>query len=114
MSAERKRLAYALLLSLLIHTALLSLILGGEGLWLPRFGFPWQDRKSMASDLRAEIIPGQIAAMEPAVTLVAQPLPQPRDEQPVIDGPTRAPSVRGAPTPRPTGTAILPQATPTA
>src|SRR5260221_8966763 len=45
MSSERRRLTYALLLSLLIHALLLSLIFSGEGLWLPGFGFPWQDRR---------------------------------------------------------------------
>jgi hypothetical protein len=39
MSPERRRLTYALLLSLLIHTLLLSLTFGGQGLWLPGFGF---------------------------------------------------------------------------
>ena len=45
MSPERRRLAPALLLSLLIHAWLLSLTFGGQGLWFPGFGFPWQERR---------------------------------------------------------------------
>ena len=40
MSPEHRRLTHALLLSLLIHTWLLSLTFGGQGLWLPGFSFP--------------------------------------------------------------------------
>ena len=41
-SPEHGRLTHALLLSLLIHTLLLSLTFGGQGLWLPGFGFAWR------------------------------------------------------------------------
>ena len=50
MSPEHERLTYALLLSLLIHTFLLSLIFGGQGLWRPGIGFPWLDRRVEATD----------------------------------------------------------------
>ena len=40
MSAERSRLTLAFLLSLLIHTLLLSLTFGGQMLGLPGFSFP--------------------------------------------------------------------------
>ena len=52
MSPEHRRLTHALLLSLLIHAWLLNLTFGGQGLWLPGFGFPWQDRRIEAPDLR--------------------------------------------------------------
>jgi len=55
MSPEHSRLTYALLLSLLIHTLLLSLTFGGQGLWLPGFGFPWRDRRIEAPDLRVVV-----------------------------------------------------------
>ena len=96
MSPERRRLTYALLLSLLIHTLLLSLTFGGQGLWLPGFGFPWQDRRIEAPDLRVVVVPAQVTAAEPAVTPVAEPLQQARVEQPVASGPAPTPSVSRA------------------
>ena len=45
MSAERRRLTLALLLSLLIHTLILSLTFGGDGPGLPGFGLPWRERR---------------------------------------------------------------------
>ena len=62
MSPEYRRLTHALLLSLLIHTLLLSLTFGGQGLWLPGFGFPWQDRRIEAPDLRVVVVPPQVTA----------------------------------------------------
>ncbi len=68
MSAEHKRLTNALLLSLLIHTLLLSLTFGGQGRWLPGFGFPWQDRRIEAPDLRVVVVSPQVTGAEPAAT----------------------------------------------
>ena len=76
MSPERRRLTYALLLSLLIHTLLLSLTFGGQGFWLPGFRFPWQDRRIEVTDLRVVVVPAPVTAAEPAVTPVAEPLQQ--------------------------------------
>ena len=56
------RLTYALLLSLLIHTLLLSLTFSGQGGWFPGFGFPWQDRKIEAPDLRVVVVPAPVTA----------------------------------------------------
>jgi hypothetical protein len=92
MSPDRRRLTYALLLSLLIHALLLSLTFGGQGLWLPGFGFPWQDRRIEVPDLRVVVVPAQVTAAEPAIT----------------------PSVSRAPTPRRTAAAIVPEADPRA
>ena len=100
MSPERRRLTHALLLSLLIHALLLSLTFGGQGLWLPGFGFPWQDRRIEVPDLRVVVVPAQVTAAEPAVTPVAEPLQQAWVEQPVASGPALTPSVSRAPTPR--------------
>ena len=114
MSPERRRLTHALLLSLLIHTLLLSLTFGGQGLWLPGFGFPWQDRRIEVPDLRVVVVPAQVTAAEPAVTPVAEPLQQAWVEQPVASGPALTPSVSRAPTPRRTAAAIVPEANPRA
>ena len=114
MSPEHRRLTRTLLLSLLIHALLLSLTFRGQGHWLPGFGFPWQDRRIKAPDLRVVVVPAQPPVVEPAVTPVAEPLRQGRVEQPVASGPPLTPSVSGAPTPRRTAAAIVPEANPRA
>src|SRR5260370_17652029 len=98
MSPERRRLTHALLLSLLIHTLLLSLTFGGQGLWLPGFGFPWQDRRIEVSDLRVVVVPAQVTA---AVTPVAEPLQPAWVGQPVASGPAPTPPHSPAPPPPP-------------
>ena len=112
MSPERERLTNALLLSLLIHMWVLSLIFGGQGLWRPGFGFPWQVRRIEAPDLRVVVVPPQVTAAEPAVTPVAEPLPQASVERPVASAPAPTPPVSRAPTPRRTEAAIRPEANP--
>ena len=72
-SPESRRLTHALLLSLLIHTLLLSLTFEGHGPWLPGFSFLWQDRRIEAPDLRVVVVPARVTAVEPAVTPVAEP-----------------------------------------
>jgi TonB family protein len=100
-SPERRRLTQALLLSLLIHTWLLSLTFGGQGLWLPGFAFPWQDRRVEVPDLRVVVVPARVTAAEPAVTPIAEPSQQAQVvEQPVVRGPAPTPSMSRAPTPR--------------
>src|SRR4029453_13769135 len=111
MTPEHRRLTYALLLSLLIHGLLLSLTFGGQGLWLPGFGFPWRDRRIEAPDLRVVVVPPQLKAAEPAV---AEPVQQARVEPPVASRPARTPSVSRAPTSRRTAPAIMPKANPRA
>jgi hypothetical protein len=103
MSPERGRLTLALLLSSLIHTLLLSLTFGGQGLWFPGFGFPWQDRRIEVPDLRVVVVPAQ-------VTPGAEPLQPTGVGQPVAKGPALTPSVSRAPTPRRTAAAIVPEA----
>ena len=110
MSPEHERLTNALLLSLLIHMWLLSLIFGGQGLWRPGFGFPWQVRRIEAPDLRVVVVPAQVTSAEPAVTPVAEPSQQASVEQPVASAPALTPPVSRAPTPRRTTAAIVPQA----
>jgi hypothetical protein len=110
MSPEHRRLTHALLLSLLIHTLLLSLTFGGQGHWLPGFGFPWQIRRIEAPDLRVVLVPPQVTAAEPAGTPIADPLQQASVGQPVARGSAPTPSVSRAPTPRPIAAAIMPEA----
>ena len=115
MSPGYRRLTCALLLSLLIHTLLLGLTFGGRGRWLPGFGFPWQDRRIEAPDLRVVVVSPQVTAAEPAVTPVAEPLQQAQVEQkPVASGPALTPSMSRAPTPPRTAAAIMPEANPRA
>ena len=114
MSAERRRLTLALLLSLLIHALLLSLTFGGQGLGLPGFGLPWQERRIDAPDLRVVLVPARVAAAEPAGSSVEEPLPRASIEQPVAGGPALTPSVPAAPTLGRTAEAIVPKAEPTA
>ena len=107
------RLTCALLASLLIHALLLSLTFGGGGFWLPGLGFPWQDRRIEAPDLRVVVVPAQVTAPEPGVAPVADSL-QASVERPVAKGLALTPSVTRAPTPTVTATAIVPEASPRA
>jgi hypothetical protein len=102
----------ALLLSLLIHALLLSLIFGGQGLGLPGFAFPWQDRRIEVPDLRVVVAPAQVTAAEPAVTPVAEPLRQESVEQAAASAPASAPPASRAPTPRRNAAPIVPEANP--
>jgi hypothetical protein len=107
---EHRRLAFALLLSLLIHALLLSLTFGSEGLGLPGFGFPWRDRRIEAPGLIVALVPPQITPAEPAMPSVAEPLQQAPVEQPAASRPVPTPSA----SPAPDGLAIVPSARPTA
>jgi hypothetical protein len=107
---EHRRLAFALLLSLIIHALLLSLTFDGEGLGLPGFGFPWRDRRIEAPGLIVRLVPPQAPPAEPAIPSVAQPLQQAPVEQPSASRPHPTPS---APPAR-HGLAIAPSARPTA
>ena len=116
MSAERRRLALALLLSLLLHTLLLSLTFGGQELGLPGFGFPWQERRIEVPELRVVLMPAPApaTAAEPAGTSVKEPLHQASIEQPVAGGAVLTLSVSSVQTPGRTAEAIVPQTKPAA
>ena len=111
---ERRRLAYALLLSLLLHALLLRLTFDNQGLWLPGFSFPWQVGRVEVPDLHVALVPAPVTPAKPAVTPVAEPLQQGGAEQPMTGGPSPKPSVSRAPTPGPFAAAIVPQANPSA
>ena len=95
MSAERRQLPYALLLSLLIHALLLSLTFGGQG-WLPGFGFFWQDRRIEATDLSVVLVPAQITAAEPGARSSVNGPMQASIGQPVAGESAPTPSYSGA------------------
>lgn len=100
---ERWRLSAALLLSLLIHSLLLSLSFGGQGLGFPGFGFPWQDRRIEVPDLRVVLI----AAQAPAADAVST-------EPPIVGGLTLMPSVFPSLAPRQKVAVIIREPTMTA
>ncbi len=114
MSVEPRRLTPALLLSLLIHTLLLSLTFGGQALGLPGFDFPWRERRIETPDLRVVLVPAQIAGAAPAGKSVKEPLHQPAIEQLVAVGPALTASVSAAPALGRTAEAIVPKAESTA
>lgn len=107
MNADRQRLTFALLLSLLIHALLLNLTFGGEGV-LPGFGFPWQERRVEAPDLRVVLMSAPVAAAEPPGMAIQEPLQQASGEQPAAGRPTSTPSASPAPTPDRMAAAIAP------
>ena len=107
MSADRRRLALALLLSLLLHAPLLSLTFGGQGFGLPGFNFPWRERRIEVPDLRVVLVPAQVTASEPAGTPANAPLQQASIAQTVAGGPTLTPFVASAPVLRETAEAIV-------
>ena len=114
MGREHERLAFALLLSLLFHTLLLSLTFGGQGLGLPGFGFPWRDRRIEVPDVRVVLVPTQVTAGEAAITSVAEPVQQASIEQRVASGPAPTPSMSPASPLRSKAVAIPPAARMTA
>jgi len=99
MSAERRRLSSALLLSLLIHALLLNVVFDGDGTGLLGFRFPWQDRRITVPDLHLVLVPTQDAGAESAVAPVADPLLQAEVGRRISDEPPLTPFVPAAPTP---------------
>ena len=65
-SPERRRMRIALLLSLLFHALLLGLTFGGQGVGLPGFGFPWQERRAEVPNLRVVLAPLRVDANTPS------------------------------------------------
>jgi len=72
-SRERRPLAVALLLSLLIHALLLSLRFGGDEWGLPSLALPWRDRRIEVPDLRVVLVPAHLSPAKPAVISAAEP-----------------------------------------
>ena len=72
MCPDSRRLATALLLSLLVHALLLSLNFGTQELGFPGFGFPWQERRIAVPELRVVLVPPRAVAAGPAARPVAE------------------------------------------
>ena len=105
-----RRLALALLLSLLIHTLLLSLTFGGQDLGLPGWALPWRDRRIEAPELRLVLVLPRVMAAGAAATSVDEALPLSPIDASVAGGPAQTPSVRPAPPSRLTADAPVPAA----
>src|SRR5688572_24857175 len=71
---DRRQLASALLLSLLIHVLLLTLNFGAGGLGLPGLRWPWQERRVGVPELSVVIVPSTTPAEEQATAPVVEPL----------------------------------------
>jgi hypothetical protein len=72
--ADRRRLGFALLLSVAFHALLLSLVFGGDGRGLPSLAFPWQERRTQAPELSVRLAdPPPVAVPAPALTPPQQP-----------------------------------------
>ena len=84
MPPERKRLALGLLLSLLFHALLLSLTFAGQGLGLPGFSLPWQNRRVEVHDLRVAILPAPAPTTEPLQSAAKATLAQPAGAEPAM------------------------------
>jgi len=87
MDREHRRFAVALLLSLLVHSLLLTLTFEGQGLGLPGFGFPWRERRIEAPELRVVLAPARVTGAESASAPVAEPVPQASIAQPAAREP---------------------------
>ncbi len=88
--ADRQRPGLALLISLLVHGALLSLFsFGGQGMGLPGLSLPWQERRAEVPDLRVTLVPPRTPALAP---LPLEPItpeqqtPPPAPDQPPAPG----------------------------
>ncbi|WP_239255878.1 hypothetical protein, partial [Candidatus Nitrotoga sp. M5] len=94
MSTDSRRLAVALLFSLLFHILLLSLTFGGKDFGLPGMGTPWQERRIAAPDLYVVLKPAKVAVAEPESTPVKAPLQQQASSEQAVAGelaPTQPP-----------------------
>ena len=113
-SRERRPLALALLLSLLVHALLLSLTFGDEELGLPGLALPWRERRIEVPDLRVVLVPAHIAPAEPAVVSVAKLSPKLPIDPPRSGAPVPALSVSAALDPQGTAATNAPATKPPA
>ena len=114
---ERKQLPLALLLSLLIHSLLLSAFFGGQQrTGLAGLDFPWRDRRVEVAALRVRLVPPQTPAPAPAApgAAVAKRLQQATIEPSTALRPGPPPSASPPPAVRRATAATVRIATPTA
>jgi membrane protein involved in colicin uptake len=108
MNPERRHLALGVMLSLSVHALLFSLTFSGQGLGLPGFGFPWQDRRIEAPDLRAVLLPAPV----PVLAQPIEPLPTAGGEPPGAIESTMLTLVYPAPPPKMTAAPSAPKVKP--
>jgi hypothetical protein len=70
---ERRHLALAIGLSLLLHALFFSLSFSGQGLGLPGFGLPWRERRVEAPEMRFVLLPAPGGAAQSPGAAVLQP-----------------------------------------
>jgi hypothetical protein len=63
--AERRALAWALAISVVVHGLLLGLTFGGYGPGLPGFDLPWRERRVVVPDLQVVLAPAPAAPTAP-------------------------------------------------
>ncbi|HZW73730.1 MAG TPA: hypothetical protein VFF43_09290, partial [Caldimonas sp.] len=97
MTREHRRLAFALLFSLLFHAVLLSLTFGRGGLWLSRLDLRWGDRRPEATELRVVLVPAITNPVRSAINSVdpspSASIKSPADSQ---QAPTVSPALHRA------------------
>jgi outer membrane biosynthesis protein TonB len=81
------RVNTALLLSLLAHTLLLSITLGGQTFGLPRLDFPWKEKRLEANDLRILLAPARPIASASAAPSEILPVEMARAVSPPLERP---------------------------
>ena len=86
-SPEHRRLALALLFSLLFHAGLLSLTFGGDQKGLPGLFLPWRERRIEVPDLHIVLVPAPVAPASPAPKPDAEPSLQATIEAPAAAQP---------------------------
>ena len=70
--AERRTFHVALVVSGLLHVVLLSQLVSGEGLGLPGFVLPWQERRVAVPDVQVVLAPLPPVPAEPASAVSVQ------------------------------------------
>lgn len=100
---ENQRLALAVVVSVLLHALLLSLVFSGQGLGLPGFGMPWQERRGQTPDVRVVLAPLRASTDAPAgsgsVALAQSVLPPASTRQTAAVTPALPPEIPQANTP---------------
>ena len=108
MDRDRIRLAYALLLSLLVHVLLLRLTFDGQG-WVQWFGLYWHVPKFDVAALRVLLVPPD-TTVPTEVAPAAKPSEQAIVDQPVARSAALTPSQSRSPTPGTFAAGIGPEA----
>src|ERR1043165_2426988 len=87
MRDDRRRLTLALLLSLLVHTSLLTLTFGGQGYWRFGINLPWLDHRIDVADLRVLLTPAPTPQISATASPAVEAVPQTRIDPQVANAP---------------------------